>query len=525
MRGRRLLLLLMGSGLVFLASLYLRWRTLENAAGNFDGWGAVASYAAALIAVALVLAAAAALVRPTLVARLPLGGLGVSLGYFAAASAIQLTAFSVPLGTSPPGGWTAYAPLHWGWSYGVYVGGASGGTAALAALVLRRQELARRRTVAEAVPVALALGLLVSFLLPWQALGSFSVIGLVAPAAMVAAAGLLLGAGRLARAGLRPRLAAVVALAMLTGAAASGIGLETHYAYGAWIGIGSAVALVALEASRAGALLRMPGPPERWIAVRSAAAALLLVALFLPWLDYGFPQGRSFSTDGWEAVVGTGAGVLALLLLVATAVPWVARHAPEATFGSALLVATFGIQIGGFAVPSLHLGSGAYLGFAAVAILLLAQLGLLHRPSVDRRRAVVRAVPVLASVACVGAAVVPAWQGVLPPDWLTKADAVRNWFSVAALLLALHLLRLWIERIASPSTPTRGLVLTPLLILPLPVLELVHERSVGIVWGGLILVCLCLLLAALGWLEQRGGLERFRLPEGLRLDRLPEAET
>jgi hypothetical protein len=44
-------------------------------------------------------------------------------------------------------------------------------------------------------------------------------------------------------------------------------------------------------------------------------------------------------------------------------------------------------------------------------------------------------------------------------------------------------------------------------------------------WGGWILVGLCLVLTLFGWIEQRGDFDRLRVPELLRVDRLPEPES
>ena len=55
------------------------------------------------------------------------------------------------------------------------------------------------------------------------------------------------------------------------------------------------------------------------------------------------------------------------------------------------------------------------------------------------------------------------------------------------------------------------------LLLPL---SLIGERQYSLNWGGWIVVVTSVLLALLGWLERRGGLERFRVPELLRVDRL-----
>jgi hypothetical protein len=194
--------------------------------------------------------------------------------------------------------------------------------------------------------------------------------------------------------------------------------------------------------------------------------------------------------------------------------------------GIAFLIATLGVDVAHYAnIPSLHIGSGAYGGFVGAGLVLVGAFGPLRWPALDRGRMRVRAVPVLACLACVAAVVVPAWQGVLPAAWTPKADAVHSWFAVATLLLVLHLLRLWVAQIGQASAAARGLVLTPLLILPMPILELIQDRAVGIVWGGVILIGLCLLLAVLGWFEQRGGLENFRFPELFRVDRLPSPES
>lgn len=523
MRRRLPLFVLLASALTLIASLYLSWRAPLNAPGDLTGWTAPSGYAAALLAVAVTVAATVALIRPSRAARLPLGGLGVALAYFAAAVAVELTAFAFPIGTYPgPRGWTGYGHLHWAWASGFYLGATSGAVAALAGLALRGKELRSLRASADITAAVLGLGLLASFLLPWQQEpGGSPVIGLDSPAATIAAAGLLLGAGRLRRTESQPRLAILLMVAVLTGAAASGVTIVGTTAYGTWLGVGCAVALVALEPARARTHLRPPELHWRRTALRSGAAVLLLVALFLPWQRSG-PQ--HFSWNGWQWSFGAASAALAMLLLAAPLLPWVARYAAEAAVGIACLVATIGISVVHGATDFFHPAYGLCVGLVAAALLLLGVLTPLERPTVDRRRALVRAVPVLATLASIGAVLVPAWQGVLPVLWTAEASAVRSWFAVATLLLALHLLRLWIRRIGPEAPPSRSLIVIPALILPLPALELMIDRS-SVAWGGVILVSLCLLLAALGWIEQRGGMERLGFPEMLRVDRLPEPES
>jgi hypothetical protein len=62
-------------------------------------------------------------------------------------------------------------------------------------------------------------------------------------------------------------------------------------------------------------------------------------------------------------------------------------------------------------------------------------------------------------------------------------------------------------------------------LLSLTALQLIRERDARMTWGGGLLVGLSLVLAMFGWVEQRGSLERLHVPQILRVDRLPEAES
>ena len=187
--NRRLpLWVLLASSLVFLASLFLPWRdTTSNvvfgdqgflnllAGGSVDGWLALAGDVAVLLVVTIVLATVAALRRPQLAVRLPIGGLGVALGYFAFAVAVEVHTLTREFG----GGFTGRPPTpHSGWTYGFYLGLSSAGVAALSALAFRSAEPLRVRGAADAVAIVLGLGLLISFLLPWFEAGGPAGIGI-----------------------------------------------------------------------------------------------------------------------------------------------------------------------------------------------------------------------------------------------------------------------------------------------------------------------------------------------------------
>jgi hypothetical protein len=51
-------------------------------------------------------------------------------------------------------------------------------------------------------------------------------------------------------------------------------------------------------------------------------------------------------------------------------------------------------------------------------------------------------------------------------------------------------------------------------------IDLIDQREEAATWGRGAIVGLCLLLALLGRIEQRGGLEHIGVPDAVRLDRL-----
>jgi hypothetical protein len=131
-----------------------------------------------------------------------------------------------------------------------------------------------------------------------------------------------------------------------------------------------------------------------------------------------------------------------------------------------------------------------------------------------------RLIPVAASIACLCAIALPVWAA-LPDRWSPQVEVLGGWYAIAGVLLALHLLRRRFEFVGGPRRRARELVLLPLGVLSLTALALIHERDTGMIWGGWILVGLCIVLTLFGWIEQRGDLDGLRVPEVLRVDRLP----
>jgi hypothetical protein len=536
---------------LLLASLYLPWQTQSCATGEVreyfqgqpvcavldlfsgerttDGLSSELGPAAALFALLLAALAAVAWARPSLGRRLPLGRGGLLASYFGLAVGIETHTRANPEGFEG----------HYG--YGAYVGLAAMIVILAAAAAARRAEVARYLSATRLVLLALVVGLLVAFLLPWWELseyGSLTItyIGLQSPAASVAATlALCLPAfwsHTKARSDERLGFAAAVAL-FTGGAAVSLMAFEADRAYGVWPALGIALVLVvwALLAAR---------PDRSWPAQVSwrqlaagAAGALFLAALFLPWQrwcydadkDFGPLAGRCISENawGWEGVVGAAAAVLAIVLVVSVLEPGrLPLSVVELTAGFGVLVVTMGFLVedrDGQGIRAGY-GYGSIIGFVLAAALIVLALVPLRVPKLDPRRALVRSAPIAACVAYLAIIVVP-WWGVLPPfesKYVVIVPAV-SWLTIAGALLAIRLLRLWVLQIAG-FRGSPELVLLPLALLALATVDFINQGTAVATWGRGALAGLCLLLVLLGRIEQRGTLEKFRIPEALRVDRI-----
>ena len=538
MRDRLPLAVLLGCALTFLVSLYLPWQETHSSGtgpgvlgllnlfandGNVQGWAAGAGVVASLAALALVGLAAHALVRPGAVARIPLRPVALALLYLAIADVLVLRAEE-----------KIYGPrLHFHYAYGAYLGLAAAAVA-LAAAGLIEKSVVRRPSAAEAVAALLGAGLLVSFLLPWASPfgpeGNLEFPGMTLGLVVLLAAGLCLLSGAAVRRAV-PLPMAALAIPVLTGASVNAIWPD-RIRYGAWMGLGFAVALVAL-AARARPLPRLVRPTFA-VGLAAAAATVLVVSLFLPWQQFCDPGGQAYghgigsciATTGWantDAELGSVTGVLALVLIFgAVAASRVALPLTEAILAIAALVAAMGASIGkGIGYPNQSFGYGAYLGFAATGIVLFIALARVPPPRIESRHAIVRLVPLAAAFAAFLTIALPVWSA-LPERWDREEVVLNGWYVVAAVLLTIHLLRRWLDSARRSPFPPEQLLVLPLALLALSALELIRHRSEGMTWGGGILVGLCLFLALLGWKEMNGSLDSVRIPEEIwRVDRLP----
>jgi hypothetical protein len=525
---------------MLLVSLYLPWRAapcklddeyfgtgsaatcgflnLFSGVGTVGGLSTEVGRAAALFGLLLAALASAVLIRPNLVRRLPLGRCALVAGYFALAVGVEARSD------------TQYQEgFDYQYAYGAYVGLAATIIILVAAVIVRRGELALYRSASALVLLVFVCGLLAAFLLPWAEVGFFTYRGIESPAAAVAAALALWLPSRI-DAPPTERIVLAAAVALFTGGAAVSLSLFADDAYGPWPGLGIALAVALVVLSLVG------GPPTlrptQWSWRRlaaGAAAALFVAALFLPWQrwcygagsEFGPYAGRCIATNGWATIVGAAAALLAIALAVAILDP---RRLPlpavELAGGFGLLVVTLGFQVdeGGGGLRS-ERAYGSAIGFTLAAVLIALALARTRLPRVGTHRLLVLLAPIAPCAFYLAIVVLP-WWDVLPVSAQSSLSfAPLSWLTIAGALLGIHLLGLWTRQLAGASAGAE-LVLLPLALLALAAVDLIAERGDGINWGGGAVVGLCLLLAVLGRIEQQGGLERFRVPEILRVDRL-----
>jgi hypothetical protein len=337
------------------------------------------------------------------------------------------------------------------------------------------------------------------------------------------------------RADARPeeRIGLVGAVALFTGGASVALRDRADHTYGVWPALGIALALVvlALLVEKPGRL-RVAEASWRQLAA-GAAAALFLAALFLPWQrwcydadrDFGPLAGRCLSANawGWEGAFAAAAAVLAIALVVAVLEPGrLTLSVVELAVGFGVLVVTMGFLVEGHDGQGVRAGYGygSIIAFVLAAALIVLALVPLRVPKFDPRRALVRSAPIAACVAYLMLIVVP-WWGVLPPfeSKYVFILPAHSWLTITGALVAIRLLRLWALQIAGASGSPE-LVLLPLALLALATVDFINQGAAAVTWGRGAVAGLCLLLALLGRIEQRGSLERFRIPEALRVDRI-----
>jgi hypothetical protein len=524
-------LLLLAGALLLLASLYVPWQKARDQGGllssfpqilNVDGWSTAVGPAAALFALLLAALAAVALARPNLMARLPLGQCALFAGYFGLAVGAQTRSVA-----------HERQLVHVHFDYGAYLGIAGVIVALLAAGVIRRQELLQYRSAGRLAVLVLVVGFLVALLLPWARFGSstrLTFLGIAGPAAVVAAVlalCLLVARWRVDSAAGADRLVFSATVALFTGAAVSSITFPASYAYGAWVGLGIAGALVALmliEGAQVSELTR-PG----WHALATGVGATLFVTgLFLPWqrvVCYGPGRGlgplagHCVSTNAWTTTAGSAAAVLALLLVIATLAPRrLAVSGIELAAGLGLLVATLGFQLSEGEGSRFEYGS--LIGFTGAALLVALTVARLRAQRIDWSCVPVRLTPLAACAGYLVVVVLPWWDVLPRHSQSVLRFAPLSWLTIVGALVGIRLLHLWVRQITGASGSADLLVILPLALLALAALDLIRLRDGGISWGGGVVVGLCFLLALSGRVEQQQGLQNFRIPEILRVDRL-----
>jgi hypothetical protein len=527
-KGRLPLLVVLGSSLAFLTSLYFPWvsagdpakalRTNHGAtsilnlfsnAFALDGWS-VFGEAAAIAAVALGLLSIVSLVRPELEAALPIGGCAIALAVLALVSAADLRTQALNVARIHG------LAVHFG--TGAYVGGAATLAALLSAAWVSHDEIVEPgKATAAAV---LTIGVIAAYVLPTLSVdtqplrgaGGYQFVGAgndgAAIMLLIASFGLTFWFG--AETPPLRRIAAAAVVLVLVGGGLSAFGTHVHWPYEAWLALGCAAGLLVLAVTTTGR------PHVAWIvrqdAIALAGAALFLASLFLHWETFcTVPHGGTcYVGNGWSS--GLTGGLVAILVVVHLGFR---RLLPEL----AIAVAIFAIGLALNVTIQESLGYGAYLGFVGVALLLVA-VCLPPRPQLRL------GVGLIGVVAALGFIAIPVLtlSGRLPSRIEFFGPWTLHLLEAAAIVLTLRLVGRWLTR---PGADTE-LLLLPVALLTLTVLDVVEKESVlrMIGWEGWLSLALAALLVVLGWIGQRGGLDNFRIPDEIwRVDRISAGEN
>jgi hypothetical protein len=436
------------------------------------------------------------------------GLLAVLAGYFAIAVFFQSDSIAVY-------DRAAQKSFHFHLAYGAYLGLISAGVLLLAAALEWRTDVVREWPAALLAAVALTAGLLVALLLPWRS----TWLGVSEPAAVVTVLFALCVPVVWARQRLgRHRLGLAAVVALFTGAVFSSQTFLGDHVYGAWLGLAFGLALVLLAFVHRPPLWDLSQLPLLVLAL-GTVAIVLVSSLFLPWQDTCF-GGQCLTSNGWDFESGSGAALLAVVLAVAA----VARHEGatlvELAVGVALLTATLGFELVDRPSLGLTFAYGSTLGFVGAGLLVLLALARARPTARDLGTLAPRLVPIGACIAYLAILVVPWWR--VLPEGAQRALVLPpglTWLTMAGALIGIHLLGSWLRRPARPRASADSLVALPLGLVVVVALELIRYRS-GITWGGGALVGLGVFLTSIGLVANRLGIENFRMPEILRVDRL-----
>jgi hypothetical protein len=563
MRRRWSLAALLAAPALVLVSLYMPWREAPCASADatffsassgpsaglqnlfacsyehIDGWSSVGDVAA-LSALVLALATVGAIVWPSLWGRRPAIPLGLVLVYFVFAVAAQTRLESHRAARQVIASGADGFRYHV--AYGMYVGLAGAALALLGASFASDGARSVRPPLRRLCVAALAIGLLVCLLLPWQRTGLLSSVrvselGIAVPSgaiAAVAALGLLFAS--LTTAATRTiELIGLALAALLFGGGAFAAGFDAVHAYGSWIGLGLAF-LAALVALADRSVLNWVGPMTAYLAAAATACAAFATSLFLPWQTacYGHTPdlsslglaGRCVSTNGLD-LLGSMAAVLTIGLVVAVAAPGFGRRvisSLELATGVCLLVATVGfrLQTGSENGVRLGVGYGSIVGFVAAAVLVALVLARVRLSRPDLKSTVARLLPLALGGVYVAAVVVP-WWDVLPKEvWSTFSPrfAGVSWLTISSALLGIRLVHVWACQSRGRSDRGPELVLLSVAVVVLGVLDAVPLPTVQLTWNGGVLLGLGVPLTLLALIEERGGLRNVRVPDVLRVDRI-----
>jgi hypothetical protein len=423
------------------------------------------SSAAGIASAVLLGLGVAALVRPTLADKLPLGRVAMAAGYLALCLLVSAHDLHV---RAPIGGF----PSPSGYGRGIAIDAVGAGLVLLGAGFLRFREVVRGWSWRGLTVTVLAAGVCVGLALPWWRGGSQSFGLFHTDWTPATTPGVKLMSGT---------IAAVIAISVPAawwrkdaGASASQLGLALGVAvfaggtyasarqgsslrYGVWVTLAFVGALLAAAVLLALPMARPARPSWRSIAVAVSATALL-ASMFFPW------AGDSLGWAFWASVVAAGLAALALQQALApgpTVVPLV-----ELAAGYALLVAVTGLNAAWYFGPVRWgvLRAGAWIGLASGALLLVVALSSLRLrlrvASIAPRIAalLLALVYLVLNVVCTTPALLNPFPESVPARFgklFYRYFPPTTWMSTVGLVVAIWLIGAWLRPRDQDGRPLR----------------------------------------------------------------------
>lgn len=229
--------------------------------------------------------------------------------------------------------------------------------------------------------------------------------------------------------------------------------------------------------------------------------------------------GRCITQDGF-GLAGSASALIAFVVLATALGITLPVFQVELAVAFGLLVATAGFGLESLQTPGEHVrfGYGSYIGFVMAEALFVLTLARTRWPEL-RSSQLLKMLPAVVAVGLAAIIAVPWWPLAAKHLPRNQQFVGFSWLSLAAALGAIHLAGAWLRHAAGERNDLELLTL-PLALAVVVLLAAVPLPTVYLNWDAAVLLGLAIALMLGAAAELRVGLDKLRVPEILRIDRL-----